>query len=380
MSFSFTPQQTAIKNQFAEFAHAELNQHLQQRDRSDEFAFDAWKKCAEFGVQGLHMPKEYGGQEADILTAVAAMEGLGYGCRDNGLMLALNAQMWTVQLSILSFATEDQKEQYLRPLCDGRWIAAYAITEPDSGSDAYSLSTRAEKRGDVYVLNGRKTMITLAPIADLLLVFANTDPSKGKWGVTAFLVAADTPGLNIVPQEKMGLRTVPMGEFVMEDCAVPESARLGSEGAGIALSAHSLEWERSCMLASQLGAMEFQIEKTIAFAKSRQQFGQPIAGFQAVSHRIAEMKLRLEAARLLIYKVAWLKSEGKPATLDAALAKLALGEAYVQCSLDAIRIHGGRGYLVETGVEQELRDSVGTVLYGGTSDIQREIVARLLGL
>jgi alkylation response protein AidB-like acyl-CoA dehydrogenase len=210
---------------------------------------------------------------------------------------------------------------------------------------------------------------------------ANVNPRLGKWGVTAFLVEKGTPGFSASPvRSKMGLRTIPFGELIFDDCFIPEANRLGGEGTGFSLMNHSLEYERCCILASQLGAMERQLEDAINFARKREQFGKPIGQFQSVSNRIVEMKLRLETSRLLLYKVAWLKKIGKSAMMEAALLKLQLSESFVTSSLDAIRTYGGNGYLPEFDVERDLRDAVGGVLYAGTSDIQRNIIARLLGL
>jgi alkylation response protein AidB-like acyl-CoA dehydrogenase len=297
------------------------------------------------------------------------------------LIFALNAQMWSVQHPILTFGTQAQKQRYLPGLCRGELIGAHGMTEPDSGSDAYSLRTRAEKRDDGYVLNGNKTFVTNAPIADLALIFATTKPELGQWGVTAFLVEKGTPGLMVSRDlEKLGLRTAPMGELILQDCYVPEENRLGSEGAGASLFGSSMEWERSFILAGHVGAMERQLEACIRYARERRQFGQPIGGFQAVSNRIADMKVRLETARLMLYKVAWLKTIGKPAAMEAAIAKLYLSECFVQSCQDAIRIHGGYGYVTEFELERDLRDSIGGTLYSGTSDIQRVVIAKWLGL
>ena len=381
MSFFCSDEQLAFKQRVIQFAQRELQTALVERDHEGTFCRDAWDKCAQFGIQGLALPAQYGGAEVDIVTAMLAMEGLGYGCRDNGLTFALNAQMWTVQLPLLHFGTETQKQRYLPGLAQGSLIGAHGITEPDAGSDVFSLRTRAEKRPDGYLLNGTKKFVTLGPIADVALIFATLDANLGRWGITAFLVPTDTPGLQASPaRQKMGLRTAPMGELVLENCLVPLENRLGPEGAGVGVSTSSLEWERSCILASQLGAMEHQLESTIRYARERRQFNQPIGKFQSVANRIAEMKLRLETSRLLLYQVAWLKKMGRPAMLDAALCKLHLSECFVQSSLDAVRICGGNGYMSEFEVERDLRDAVGGVLYGGTSDIQRTIIAGLLGL
>lgn len=374
--------QVERRREVIEFARRELpDDDLVARDRDGRFSRELWDKCAEFGVLGLSVPKEYGGAEVDLLTAMAIMEGLGYACADNGLTFALNAQMWTVQLPIVRFGTEEQKHRFLPDLCSGRILAAHALTEPEAGSDAFSLAMRAERSEGGYVLNGVKRLITMAPIADLAIVFAATDPDAGAWGISVFIVERRFEGYTAKPvQDKMGLRTVPLGELVLDECFVPEENRLGPEGAGVGISTHSLEIERCCILSSQLGAMERQLEASIAYAKARVQFDRPIGRFQSVSNRIVDMKLRLETARLLLQRVASLKQAGRPAMMEAALLKLHLSEGFVESGLDAIRIHGGVGYLSETGVERDLRDAIGGVLYAGTSDIQRNIVARLLGL
>ncbi|MEZ4423524.1 MAG: acyl-CoA dehydrogenase family protein [Gemmatimonadota bacterium] len=382
MDFGWTEAQEARYREALAFARTELaDPALEQRDREGTFSRELWMRCARAGILGLSVPEDYGGTATELSTAVRVMEALGEGCPDNGLTFALNAQIWTVQLPIVRFGSEAQKQRFLPGLCAGTLLGAHALTEPGSGSDAYALTMRAERVDGGYRLTGRKRLVTLAPLADVALVFATVDPEKGRWGITAFLVERGAEGYSAGPmQHKMGLRTVPIGEIVLDGCFVPEAHRLGPEGAGVSISNHSLEVERCCILASQLGAMERQLAGAIAYAKSRRQFGQAIGKFQSVSNRIADMRLRLETARLLLYKVAWLVEAGRPAMLEAALLKLHLSEAFVESGLDAVRIHGGVGYLSETGVERDLRDAVGGVLYAGTSDIQRAIVARLLGL
>jgi alkylation response protein AidB-like acyl-CoA dehydrogenase len=382
MDFGWTDDQLARRAAARDFATRELaDPALETRDREGSFDRELWERCARFGILGLSVPAEFGGAEVDLPTAMLIMEAVGEGCADNGLAFALNAQLWTVQRPIARFGSEDQKRRYLPGLCAGSLLGAHALTEPGAGSDAFSLSMRAERHGDDYILDGTKCLITLAPIADMALVFASTNPGLGKWGVSAFLVERGTPGLSAgAMQHKMGLRTAPLGTLHFERCIVPAGARLGPEGAGVSIASHSLEVERCCILASQLGAMERQLQHAIAYARSRHQFGQPIGKFQSVSNRVADMKLRIETARLLLYKVAWLVERGQPAMMEAALLKLYLSEAFVDSGMDAVRIHGGLGYLSEVGVERDLRDAIGGVLYAGTSDIQRNIVARLLGI
>ena len=255
------------------------------------------------------------------------------------------------------------------------------MTEPESGSDAYNLRTRAERHGEGYLLNGNKMFVTSAPVADLALVFATTDPKLGQWGITAFIVEKGTSGFSVTRDlDKMGLRTAALGELVLQDCYLPAENRLGPEGAGVALFSSSMEWERGCIFAGHVGAMERQLEACVRYARERRQFGQSIGKFQAVANRIADMKVRLETARLMLYKVAWLKKIGKPAVMEAAIAKLYLSECFTQSSQDAIRIHGGYGYMTEFEVERDLRDAIGGTIYSGTSDIQRVVIARWLGL
>ncbi len=381
MDFSWSDEQLEYKRAVIDFAKKELRDGLMERDQKAEFSRENWNKCAQFGIQGLPFPEAYGGADTDILTTMLTMEGLGYGSADNGLIFAINAQMWSVQMPILKFGTEAQKQKYLPPMIRGEMIGAHGMSEPDSGSDAYSMRTRAEKVEGGYVLNGSKTFVTNAPVADMAVVFATVDPKRGMWGVTGFVVDMGTPGFTVSRHiDKMGLRTSPMGELIFEDCLLPEENRLGPVGAGANIFKDSMEWERACILGSHVGAMELQLEKSIAYAREREQFEQPIGKFQTVANRIVDMKVRLETARLLLYKVAWLKSEGKSAVMEAAMAKLYLAEAFVQSGLDAIRTFGGWGYMTEFEVERDLRDALGGVLYSGTSDIQRNIIARYLGL
>jgi alkylation response protein AidB-like acyl-CoA dehydrogenase len=381
MDFSLSAEQQELKSAAVEFARRELDQDLARRDEAGEFSPQAWRACAKFGIQGLPMPAELGGGGADILTTVLVMEGLGYGCHDNGLIFSLNAQLWSLQLPLVKFGTPAQQQAYLPGLISGDLIGVHAMTEPDSGSDAFSMRTRVERKGDGYVLNGTKLYITNAPVSDVVLVFA-AHPDKPKMaGISAFLVEKGTPGFGVTRGlDKMGLRTSPMGEVVLDDCYVPAENRVGSEGAGMAIFNSSMTWERSCILASALGAMQRQLEACVDYARSRKQFGQSIGKFQAVSNMVADMYLRLEAARLLVYQTAWLGDQGKSVLAQAAAAKLFTSEAWVASSLDAIQVHGAYGYMKESGIERDLRDAVASTIYSGTSEIQRVILARLLGL
>lgn len=381
MDFDLTEEQLAYKNSVIEFARRDLGRDMLAADESHEFDSEAWQKCARFGVQGLPIPEEYGGQDADPLTIAVAMEALGYACRDNGLLFSIGAQMWSCEIPILRFGSEEQKRRYLPGLNDGSMIGVQGMSEPGSGSDAFSLATTATQRDGSFVLNGTKTFITNAPVADVFVVFAATDPSKGAFGLSAFLVDRDTPGLTVGNHfHKMGLRTSPMSELVFEDCEIPAEALLGPIGAGMSIFNHSMDWERGLILASAVGTMQHQLETCVEYARQRRQFGQPIGKFQAVAHTIADMKVRLEASRLLLYRLAWLKGRGQSNPLDSALVKLYLSESFVESSLAVIQIHGGYGYMSESQVERDARDALAGRIYSGTSDIQRNLIARSLGL
>ncbi|MFZ5877416.1 MAG: acyl-CoA dehydrogenase family protein [Nitrospirota bacterium] len=381
MNFELSKDQVELKKSAIRFAQETLNENVIERDRDAVYSRDLLKQCAEFGIQGSAVPARYGGSNLDIFSTMVRMEGLGYGCKDNGLIFAVNGQMWTVQMPILRFGTDEQKDAYLPKLCRGEWIGANSVTEPDAGSDAFGLNTSARLDGDHYVLNGRKTFSTMAPAADVFIVYATVDKRKGFMGVTAFIVERNFPGLRVGRTiSKMGLRTAPFAEIHFEDCRVPVKNLLSKEGNGSAIFEDTVEWERACILAGFLGGMERQLEQCIKHAATRKQFGKAIGKNQSVANKIVDMKVRLETARLLLYKVAWTKQTQGKAIMDAAMAKLYVSESWKASCLDAVQIHGGYGYTTEYEVERELRDSIGSTLYSGTSEIQRNIVARFLGL
>jgi alkylation response protein AidB-like acyl-CoA dehydrogenase len=381
VNFEFSEEQLEFKKSAVNFAQKTLNDGVIERDRDAMFSRELWEKCADFGIQGSAFPELYGGLNADIFSTMLLMEGLGYGCKDSGLIFAINGQMWTVQMPILRFGTDSQKEKYLPKLCSGALIGANGVTEPNSGSDAFSLTTSARLAGDHYVLNGTKTFCTMAPHADVFMVFATVDKRKGFMGVTAFIVERDFSGFRVGRDiEKMGLRTAPMAELILEDCKVPVENRLGKEGNGAAIFEDTVEWERGCILAGLLGAMERQLEQCIKYSTERKQFGKSIGKYQSIANKIVDMKVRLETAKLLLYKVAWTKQTHGKAHVESAMAKLYISESWISSCLDAVQIHGGYGYTTEYEVERDLRDAVGSTLYSGTSEIQRNIIARYLGL
>jgi alkylation response protein AidB-like acyl-CoA dehydrogenase len=380
MDFSWSDALEERREALLKFARETLTADIASNDPVCGFSEANWKRCSDIGVFGYLVPEAYGGSGLSALETVRLLETLGYGCEDTGLVFAISSQMLSIQPSIQVFGSPEMKTRYLSQLAGGA-KGAFAITENESGSDTYSLKTTAEKVDGGYVLNGGKKYITLAPVADMAVIFASTHPDRGQWGISAFLVERGQKGFETsATQAKMGLRSTPIGDIELSDCFVPEENRIGAEGAGVAIFAKAMESERSYILASQLGTMERQLELAIDYARNRRQFGKPIGKNQSVANRIADMKLRLETSRLLLYKVAWLEDQGQPLLMEAALANLQMSEAFVDSSLDAVRTFGARGYLTEYGIERDLRDSVGGLIYSGTSDIQRNIIARTLGL
>ena len=381
MDFSWSDEQREMFQAVSTFARKELNEGLIEHDRDAVFNREGWKQCGDVGLPGLTVPAEFGGAGADALTAVGVMEKLGHACRDNGLTFSLNAHLWTACMPLVEFGTDVQKQKFLPGLSSGDLIGGNAMSEPNSGSDAFSLRTTAEKRDGRYVLNGSKTWVTNAPVADVLVVYATIDPEKGAGGVTAFLVEKDSPGFTVGGKlDKLGLRTSPMAEVFFDNCEIPEENLLGKEGSGSPLFTRSMTWERGCILASAVGSMQRLLETCVKHARERKQFGQSIGKFQQVSSKIVDMKLRLETARRILYHTAWLRDQGKSSVLEAALVKLHLSESWVKTCEDAIQIHGGYGYMKEAELERELRDALGSRIYSGTSEIQRNLIAALLGL
>ncbi len=381
MNFELSEQQQELQKEAVKFARGALSANMRERDREEHFDRALWQACASFGLLRMAIPEEHGGMGLGISDLIAVMEGLGYGARDLGLLFSLNAHLWTTSIPILVYGTPAQKQRWLGPLSDGTLIGANGASEPGSGSDIFSMRTRAEKRGDCYVLNGTKTFVTNAPVADMFVAYATIDPALGAMGVTGFIVDRNTPGLSVGKKlEKMGLRTSPMAEVIFEDCKVPIENRLGREGRGVEVFECSMEWERGCIFAAVLGAMRRILEACIAHARGRKQFGQAIGKFQQVQGLIVGMKVRLEACRPLVYKIGALKEHDKPTMMDSAIAKLFVSESYVQTCLDAVQVFGGYGYMTEQEIERDLRDAIGSTLYSGTSEIQRNLIAKGLGL
>jgi len=380
MDFDSSDTQQRLRADVVQFARQVLNPRFEEVGEAG-FDPEMWRRCAEFGVLGWFAPEAHGGAGHGVVTTAGLMEALGYGCVDNGLAFGLGTQIWGFQKTLLEVGTPEQLSRYLGPSIRGELLGSLGMTEASSGSDAFGIQARAVRDGDDWVLEGEKIFIGFAPRAEVCVVFARTDPEAGRWGISAFLVEADTPGYAVEPApEHVGLRRVPPGRITLEGCRIPADRLLGREGAGAGIFNLHASWERSMVLAPQLGAMKRQLEACVEVARTRTRAGTPIGKHQAVSHRIADMKLRLELARLLFYRTARLLEEGHSATLETALTKTFLSEAFVQSSQDAIAVHGGAGYQAATGLGRDLRDALGATIYAGTMDIQRNIIAGLLGL
>lgn len=382
MDFALTEEQRILRDSVLKFARGALNERAAERDREQTFSRELWRACAEVGLQGLPVPEQYGGSGLDALSCAIALEAFGHGCKDGGLVFSLCAHLLACVVPILRHGNDEQKQRYLPGLCDGRLIGAHAITEPGSGSDTFAMRTHAQRLGERWRINGSKTFISNGPVADVAIVFAVTDAAKGfHGGLTAFLVEATTPGFIVGGKlEKMGLRTSPVGEIAFQDMMVDDAAILGTVGGGAAVFSTAMDWERVLLVAGHLGTMERLLETSVTYARTRKQFGQAIGKFQAVAHKIADMKVQLEAARLLTYRAAWRLENARNASLDASITKLFVSESLLKAALDAVHIHGGYGFMVEFEVERALRDAVGGTIYSGTSEMQRNIIARWLGL
>jgi alkylation response protein AidB-like acyl-CoA dehydrogenase len=376
MDFTWTQQQDEIYQNILLFARNELNNNA-----AHWWTREQWRRCGDAGLLGLSIPEQYGGRGLDALTTARAVEAFGRGCEDMGLVFSAAAHLFACSMPVVEYASAASKEHWLPGLCSGELIGANAITEKNAGSDIFALKTKAVRDGDAYVLTGSKSYVSNGPVADLFVLYAATNPSHGYLGITGFLIEKNTPGLCVgEPFAKMGLTSTPACQIELNECRVPLSNRLGLEGQGALIFKRSMQWERACLFASYVGQMERQLEQVIAYARERRQFGTAIGKKQAIAHRIADMKMRLESARLLLYRACWLLAQGQDSLLATALSKLAISEAAVQGGLDAIHIHGSTGIACDAGIERMLRDAIPGTIFSGTSEIQRDIIASELGL
>jgi alkylation response protein AidB-like acyl-CoA dehydrogenase len=340
-----------------------------------------WKLCASLGLLGLSVPKDYGGEGYGFLATAHAAEAFGRGAPEMGLVFAAMAHLFACAMPIAEYGDEELRREILPRLCSGEWVGANAITEEGAGSDATRLATRAERAGEDYVLTGDKSFVSNGPVANVFTVYAVTQPDFGHLGVSAFAVERGTPGLVIgEPFEKLGLDRCPAGTLRLDHCVVPASRRLGREDQGAAIFQSAMQWERACLFAAYVGRIERLAELCADHARTRSQFGRPIGANQAVSHRLARMRVRLEAARLLLWRACWRMESQEPAVSDIAMAKFAVSEAAAESAMDAVRIFGGDGIRRDRGIERELRDAVPSLIFSGTSEMQLELIVRELGL
>lgn len=342
---------------------------------------DSWLAAAEVGMTGLCLPAEHGGGGLGALDTALCLEAFCAGGADTGFAFAIAAHLLACGTVLADHAADPVRAELLRGLASGTVIAANAMTEDGAGSDVSRLATTAAVDTDSYVLNGTKSFVSNAPLADVFITYAATEPSAGYLGLSTFAVPRTLPGLTVGPPlAKLGLIGCAAAQVEFTDCRVPGRYLLGTENQGSSVFQRSMTWERACLPAIYLGAMDVQLARCVDHARSRKQFGRTIGSFQAISHRLATMKQRLESSRLLLYRACWSLDRGRPAVAEAALAKTAVAEAAVANALDAVQVFGARGYLAEDGIGQQVQNALPLNIFSGTTEIQREVVARSWGL
>jgi alkylation response protein AidB-like acyl-CoA dehydrogenase len=378
MEFGWTAPQQAAYDQALAAARSVL---ADPPGADGYYTRDQWRRLGEAGLLGASVPAEHGGGGHGALDTALRYEAFGKGCTRTGLVFAAAAHLFACAMPIAEFGSDAVRKDLLPGMCEGRLVAANAMTEPEAGSDVSRLATTARKVPGGHVLDGLKSFATNGPVADLFVTYATTDPGAGHLGLTAFVVDAGAPGVVVgEPFEKMGMRDCPAGTVEFRDCFVPDERVLGAPGLGGVIFQHSMGWERACLFALYLGLQERLVEQVLGHVRERRQFGRRIAEFQSVSDRVVDMKLRLESGRLLLYRACWEMDRGGSAVLPVALSKLQVSQAALASSLDALHLLGGRGYLAEAGVEAAVRDTIPATLFSGTSEMQRRLIAAELGL
>lgn len=370
MDFTITKEQKQFRREIVEFAKNNLN----DSEYLEKYSPGMWKKISDFGFLGLTVSEEYGGLEESYLTAALAIEALGYGCKNNGFIFVVMNHIWVCQNLIYLYGTESLKKRYLEQMVCGEKIGAIAITEAEFGSDALAMKTTAEEKEDCYILNGNKMFISNGPIADLFVVYAVTQ-SESISKISAFVVEKKFAGVKTGKViDKMGLGSCPTSEIILDNVCVPKENVLGQIHSGTVLMTTSLEWERFYEFVPHIGVMQRIMEKCIEQAKTRKQFTRPIGEYQAVSHKIAEMKIAIEMAHQMMYKIAWLKDKGKIAYEETSIFKTYVSENYIKTCRDAMQIFGAYGYSREYEIERELRDALASSIYSGTNEIQKNTI------
>ena len=379
MDFNLTKEQELIRKSLREFTEAEVKPIAAETDRTEQYPADTIDKLFRYGVMGMGVPKEYGGAGADDISCAIAIEELSKQCASTGDIVATHNGLCCGP--IINFGTEEQKKKYLGMLTTGKKVGAFALTEPNAGSDASKGTTVCEDCGDHWKMNGSKIFITNGYVADVFVVFAMTDPSKGTKGISAFIVESSFPGFSVGRhEEKMGLHGSPTAEIVFEDCIIPKENLLGRLGKGFNIAMNTLDGGRIGIAAQALGIAEGAMAEAVEYTKGRVQFGRPISKFQNTQFKFADMEVACTAARLLTYNAAAVKGSGKRFTKEAAMAKLYASEAAMKITTEAVQFFGGYGYTRDYPVERMMRDAKITELYEGTSEIQRIVISANLGL
>ncbi|MCM3718434.1 acyl-CoA dehydrogenase [Fictibacillus phosphorivorans] len=379
MNLVFTEEQKMMQKMVRDFAQKEIAPAIEHMEETEEFPRHLIKKMAELGLMGIPIPEEYGGAGMDFTSYIIAINELSKVSATIGVILSVHTSVGTNP--ILYFGNEEQKKKYIPKLASGEYLGAFGLTEPSSGSDAASLKTRAVKKGDHYVLNGSKIFITNAGEADVYIVFASTEPDKGSYGISAFIVDKDTPGFSVGKKEKkMGLNGSNTCEIIFEDARVPAKNLLGNEGEGFKIAMSNLNTGRIGIAAQSLGIAEAALEYAVNYAKERKQFGKPIGANQGLGFKLADMATEVEAARLLTYRAADMKTNNISCGKEASMAKLFASETAMKTAIEAVQVYGGYGYSKEYPVERLFRDAKVCQIYEGTSEIQRMVLSKhLLG-
>ena len=377
MDFDLTDEQRLIRETARDFTDSEIIPRVRDSDRNERFDTDLVAKIAAQGYLGAIVPQEYGGAGLDYLSYGLVVEQVGRG--DSSIRTVISVQTSLVCSGILKWGTEEQKQKYLPKLCSGEWIGCFGLTEPDTGSDAANQRTRARKTDGGWVINGAKMWISMGSVADVALIFAQTDPDKGHKGLACFLVDTDQPGFQPQPiHGKLGLRGSDTAAISLDDVEVTDDQLLGQVGDGFKVAMGNLDSGRYSVAAGCVGICQGCLDASVEYAKERVQFGKPIASFQLVQAMLADMKVETDAARMLVWRAGWLKDTGQPNTTETSVAKLYATEAANRCANTAIQVHGGSGYVDDHPVERYFRDVRVTTLYEGTSQIQKLIIGRSL--
>jgi len=374
VEFKLSEEQEMIRKTVRDFAESEVAPKAGPMDEAEEYDYTLWDKMAEMGLTGIPFPEEYEGAGMDNVCYAIAVEELSRVCASTGVLISAHTSLcaWP----IYAFGTEEQKQKYLVPLASGKKIGALGLTEPSAGSDAGSVKTSAVLDGDEYVLNGSKIFITNGEKADIYVIIASTDKTKGHRGTAAFIVEKGTPGFTFGKKEhKMGIRASSTYELVFENCRVPRENLLGEDGKGFKIALMTLDGGRIGIAAQALGIAQGAFDEALKYSKVREQFGKPISSFQGLQWMLADMATRIEAARLLVYKAAYLKDQGEPYSKESAMAKLFASECAMWVTTKAVQIFGGYGYTREYPVERMMRDAKITEIYEGTSEVQRIVIA-----